>query len=437
MDKSWVEILPKQEDCFILRGLVPRHWTHHPPLSAQQLQTVASGIFLENIPDVSGMYVATDASGGPEGKDSRWRVVAWAVVVAQLPDGPFPVDNSLSVSGLEVVGTLKGVLQVGSSVAEGESRALCEAAKRTSGIITGCVDNKAAIAQAEDETLQRKWPHIWGDSVPPDRYKLEWIKSHQKEDEFLSSRPQSEWWKWALNDAADKLCGEWAAKHTDQAFVQKAKAIEAAASAYNMFLGRRCEHLLMNQSVAAKDVKFRPTNQAVQNKPTKATTPTVSKKQRMVDALAGKDTGGHNWIQTSKMPANGRIKNLTIKCQKCSLFAQQIDGQEDLTRILQHPCEGGVSASLSWKFHSSHRLRNLGNFLVCAECGEFQSSRLSQAKAGLVKVCQGHGHKSNDKVKSLFSSSPSQFKGSVSTPAPKRGASKKSDGKVQTKLCFK
>ena len=56
---------------------------------------------------------------------------------------------------------------------------------------------------------------------------------------------------------------------------------------------------------------------------------------------------------------------------------------------------------------------------------------------GLVKVCQGHGHKSNDKVKSLFSSSPCQSKGSVSTPAPKRGASKKSDGKVQTKLCFK
>ena len=172
------------------------------------------------------MYVATDASGGPEGKDSRWRVVAWAVVVAQLPDGPFPVDNSLSVSGLEVVGTLKGVLQVGSSVAEGESRALCEAAKRTSGIITGCVDNKVAIAQAEDETLQRKWPHIWGDSVPPDRYKLEWIKSHQKEDEFLSSRPQSEWWKWALNDAADKLCGEWEQSTLTRPLFRKRKQLK-------------------------------------------------------------------------------------------------------------------------------------------------------------------------------------------------------------------
>ena len=74
---------------------------------------------------------------------------------------------------------------------------------------------------------------------------------------------------------------------------------------------------------------------------------------------------------------------------------------------------------------------------MCAECGEFQSIRLPQAKVGLTKVCQGHGHKSNDKVKSLFSSSPSQTKGSVSTPGPKKEASKKSDGKVQSKLCFK
>ena len=328
-------------------------------------------------------------------------------------------------------------MQVGSSVAEGESQALCEVARRTSGTIKGCVDNKAAIAQAEDEKLQQKWPHIWGDSVSPNRFQLEWIKSHQTEDEFLSSRPTTDWWKWALNDAADKLCGEWAAEHTNRDFVRRAKEIEVAASSYNMFLARRCEHLLMHQSEKVKDVKFRPTSPAVQNKPAKANAPTVSKKQLMLDALAGKGTGGHSWCQTSKVPANGRIKNLTIKCQKCSLFAQQIDGQEDLARILQHPCEGEVPASLSWKFHSSHRLRNLGNYLVCAECGEFQSIRLPQAKVGLTKVCQGHGHKSNDKVKSLFSSSSNQTKGSVSTSAPKKGASKKSDGKVQSKLCFK
>ena len=343
VDKSWVENLPKQEDCFGLRGLVPRHWTHHPPLTTTQLQAVATGIFLENLPDISGLLVATDASGGPEGKDSRWRVVAWAVVVAQLPDGPFPVDNTMSIPGLEVVGTVKGAMQVGSSVAEGESRALCEAAKRTSGIIRGCVDNKAAIAQAEDVQLQQKWPHIWEASVSPNRFQLEWIKSHQSEDEFLSSRPPSEWWKWALNAAADKLCGEWAAANTDHVFVQRAKEIEAAAASYNMFLARRCEHLLMNQTEAAKDVKFRPTSSASQSKPAKAKPPPVSK-QMMLDALAGNSAGGHSWCQTSKVPANGRIKNLTIKCQKCSLFAQQIDGQEDLTRILHHPCQGEVRA---------------------------------------------------------------------------------------------
>ena len=56
-------------------------------------------------------------------------------------------------------------------------RALFELAHRTSGTIMGCVDNKAAIAQAEDEKLQRKWPHIWTEPIATDRYKLAWIKS--------------------------------------------------------------------------------------------------------------------------------------------------------------------------------------------------------------------------------------------------------------------
>ena len=383
-------------------------------------------------------------------------MVAWAAVLAQTPGGPFPVDRTISVPGLEVVGTIKGALQVGSSVAEGESRALYELAHRTSGTITGCVDNKAAIAQAEDEKLQSKWPHIWAEPVTTDRFKLAWIKSHQTEDEFLSSGHRADWWKWALNDAADKLCGDWAASNTDRVFVQQARAIDDVASAYNMFLARRCEHLLLHQTEKAKDVKFRPTGPTTSPKPKATSTGPVSKKQMMLEALAGQGTGGHSWTQTSKVPANGRVKNLTIKCLKCSLFAQQIDGQEDLVRILQHPCEGEVPSPLSWTFHPSHRLKNLGNFLVCAECGEFQSIRLSQAKTGLVKVCQGHGHKSNDKVKALFKSSPKQGQGSASTPGPKASSSAQQvqgcdsapgpkkrttkpskDGKVQTKLFFK
>ena len=160
----------------------------------------------------------------------------------------------------------------------------------------------------------------------------------------------------------------------------------------------------------------------------------------MLDALAGKGASGHTWCQTSKQPANnGRIKNLTIKCQKCSLFAQQIDSEEDLTRILAHPCKGAVPAALSWTFHSSHQLKNTGNYLVCAECGEFQSIRLSTAKVGLTKICQGHGHKRNDKVKSLFPSKPkvAREQGSVAPLAPKKFSTKKSDGKVQSKLSFR
>ena len=76
-------------------------------------------------------------------------------MIAQAPNGPFPTDSTLHIPDLEVVGTLKGVMQVGSSVAEGESQALCEAARRTSGIIQGCVDNKAAIAQQKMRICRR------------------------------------------------------------------------------------------------------------------------------------------------------------------------------------------------------------------------------------------------------------------------------------------
>ena len=183
-EKSWVETLPRPEECFILRGLVPRHWTHHPPLTSEQLTPVATGLFLETSVDITGLYAASDASGGPEGKDARWRVVAWAAVLAQPPGGPFPVDSTISVPGLEVVGTIRGALQVGSSVAEGESRALFELARRTSGTITGCVDNKAAIAQAEDEKLQRKWPHIWTEPIATDRTSLRGLKATKPKMSF-------------------------------------------------------------------------------------------------------------------------------------------------------------------------------------------------------------------------------------------------------------
>ena len=73
-------------------------------------------------------------------------------------------------------------------------------------------------------------------------------------------------------------------------FVQRAKKIEAAAAFYNMFLACRCK--LMNQTEAAKDVKFRLTSLTSQSKLAKAKPP--SKKQMMLDVLAGNSAGGHS-----------------------------------------------------------------------------------------------------------------------------------------------
>ena len=90
-----------------------------------------------------------------------------------------------------------------------------------------------------------------------------------------------------MNDAADGLCRGWAAEHTDNRFVQRAKEIDVAATSYNMFLGRRCEHLLMHQAEAVKDVKFRPAGLNNQKDPSRTEKKNVSKKQMMLDALAG------------------------------------------------------------------------------------------------------------------------------------------------------
>ena len=80
-------------------------------------------------------------------------------MIAQAPNGSFPVDSTLNIPDLEVVGligTLKGVMQVGSSVAGGESQALWEAARRTSSIIKGSVNNKAAITRQTRQSTDCK-----------------------------------------------------------------------------------------------------------------------------------------------------------------------------------------------------------------------------------------------------------------------------------------
>ena len=66
---------------FMLRGLVPRLLTLHPPLEECQLAAKATGIFRRKV-SASKVLAGCDASGGEHSSDPRLRIVSWSVVVA-------------------------------------------------------------------------------------------------------------------------------------------------------------------------------------------------------------------------------------------------------------------------------------------------------------------------------------------------------------------
>ena len=66
---------------FMLRGLIPRLLTLHPPLVEEQMAVQATGIFRRKI-SASKVLAGCDASGGPFSSDPRLRIVSWSAVVA-------------------------------------------------------------------------------------------------------------------------------------------------------------------------------------------------------------------------------------------------------------------------------------------------------------------------------------------------------------------
>ena len=99
-------------DSLWLRGMRPL--SLRTPL-AREVEVRRTGIFLDDSPDLTGLLVATDASGGPASKDSRLRSVGWSVVVASWQEGQ-----------LTILGSMTGLLPAPASVPEGESEAIAQ-----------------------------------------------------------------------------------------------------------------------------------------------------------------------------------------------------------------------------------------------------------------------------------------------------------------------
>ena len=116
---------------FMLRGLIPRLLTLHPPLVEEQMAVQATGIFRRKI-SASKVLAGCDASGGPFSSDPRLRIVSWSAVVALFKPSELLLEEQPS---LTILGTLSGSLQVGASVSDGEAEAIKQLLLHCSGEI--------------------------------------------------------------------------------------------------------------------------------------------------------------------------------------------------------------------------------------------------------------------------------------------------------------
>ena len=140
-----------------------------------------------------------------------------------------------------------------------------------------------------------------------------------------------------------------------------------------------------------------------------------NKRQRLIAATQIENPAtGHKWAVTAS------AKNLCIKCERCTLFAQQVDPEPTVLFVLSHPCRHiPAQPSPGTGSHPSHKIVNLGHLWRCSRCHANYSVRV-QAKGRLTKVCTGPPKK----AKGVSSSRGSVF------PSPSAGFAALFSGKV-------
>jgi len=377
-DPSWDIDYPNPPPCFVVRGLVPKEATAHPPLTPEQLQIRCSGVFAGELLPAKGLFYGTDASGGPKGEDARLRVVSWAVVAIRL------TQNHDADPLYDVVGTMTGSLQVGATVNEGEATALDQLAARAPAQVNVAVDSKVAIRWCRASSGKQPKPSIWTTSAEErDKLQLTWTKGHLSRQDHANRFGKQAMWTWFANEEADKLSGLRSEEVFSYEQAARTEAIDRAARGRCAWLGKRCGHILQHDPVPTrKEVKF----EAIPVKSRQTKKLDFNKRHALHAATQQRDPEiGHNWVLTTS------AKNLIIKCQECGLYAQQTDPGDTIKFVLQHPCRGREAAPAADSgIHPSHCIVNQGRMWHCSKCNASYSVRAT-ARGRLAKVCTKRG----------------------------------------------
>ena len=400
---------------FMLRGLIPRLLTLHPPLVEEQMAVQATGIFRRKI-SASKVLAGCDASGGPFSSDPRLRIVSWSAVVALFKPSELLLEEQPS---LTILGTLSGSLQVGASVSDGEAEAIKQLLLHCSGEILFCSDSATALSRFHK-----------GQIADPSRDNVvgHWTKSHLTREQHAEKFGKESWWMWFLNAEADRLCGLKSAEALNMMHVQDVHTIDLEAKARVAFLSRRCAHVLCNSLPEKKKLATERTATP------KKLSERPNKRQVLLGLVASSGSSGHIWKSTT-----GK-NNMCIKCERCSLWIQQVDKPDLFDSLVQVPCLDH-SFEPPLQCHRSHKLQFLGSHWKCRSCGAQLSVRVPKLSQKLKNGCKINSsipklEPSVKPINQLFQTGDSTAAVSATKAQGKAKSKAKPRGLVQTKLNF-
>ncbi|CAE7361006.1 unnamed protein product, partial [Symbiodinium sp. CCMP2592] len=333
-------------DCLWLRGMRPL--SPREPL-AREAEVRRTGLFLEGTPDLTGLCVATDASGGPASKDSRLRSVGWAAVVASRSDGD-----------LVVLGTLSGLLPAPASVPEGESEAIAQVLLSSRGTFDLTCDCQPALRSLQGPFTKRTslvWAKAW-----EHRHRAEphWVRSHLSPSDFCFEFGADALWRHELNSLADKLARDRAEEVQTPHRLAAQKEVDRVTSLVCEYLGHRAVAILAK----AEKEDFVPRKNRLLSALEPSSSPSPNKRQRLQALLDEPPLpGGHVWSRTSKE----KSFNMCVKCSECSLCIYQVDTPETFERLISFPCRT-AAVSCPFPVHPSHSLVRQGPSWKCGQC---------------------------------------------------------------------
>ena len=371
-------------EVFWTRGLVPSALTKMPEFSHGEASVIQEGNWSQPFQNEGEQLVfGTDASGGPFSSDPRLRVVSWAVVYGRVKEGQFCFEGQAS-----------GRLPQGATVTQGEAAAMAFVLKETTKEATVIADSKASIAQAESHKFTAAMHPIWNEVFEDrGRLRLEWIKSHQLEEDFIRDHGLKHRWKWQVNSMADKLCGKRSAEVAVSAHAKKVQAVDKTAFEVNHFLCDRVKALLMSEVTpalsllkAAKERKSRGDFRGKQHRP--AADGGLNKKERM-QRMIDQQQGGHDYEWTRKTSVNW-----AIACKKCKLYQEQVHALEKFSRVEKQTCAHQVVPwPERWVLGKGHDMYNLGVVWICKRCWAIVRPSSDDLAGRLKATCNGKHYK--------------------------------------------